>query len=49
LPYDESFTEAMTFGKTIVEHDNGELYTLIGKSWESIKDIVISKQKGKKR
>jgi len=48
LPYDESFTKAMTRGKTIVEFDKGELYTLIRKSWESIKDIVISGQKGKK-
>jgi len=42
LPYDESFTEAMTQGKTIVEFNKGELYTLIRESWETIKAIVIS-------
>ena len=42
LPYDESFTEAMTQGKTIVEFNKGELYTLIRKSWVTIKAIVIS-------
>ena len=40
LPYDESFTKAMTFGKTIVEYDKGELKDLIVNSWEKIKELA---------
>ena len=40
LPYDENFTKAMTFGKTIVEYDQGELKDLIISSWEKIKELA---------
>ena len=40
LPYDENFTKAMTFGKTIVEYDQGELKDLIITSWEKIKELA---------
>ena len=40
LPYDENFTKAMTFGKTIVEYDKGELKDLIVNSWEKIKELA---------
>jgi MinD superfamily P-loop ATPase len=40
LPYDENFTKAMTFGKTIVEYDQNELGKLVTESWEKIKELV---------
>jgi len=40
LPYDESFTEAMTQGKTIVEFDNSNLQDRIKRSWDKIKESV---------
>ncbi len=40
LPYDETFTAAMTQGKTIVEYDRGTLRELLTKSWETIKKIA---------
>lgn len=40
LPYDESFTKAITNGQTIVEYDNGELRDKIVKTWEKVKDLV---------
>lgn len=43
LPYDENFTKAMTFGKTIVEYDQGELKDLIISSWEKIKELANKK------
>ncbi len=42
LPYDENFTKAMTFGKTIVEYDKGELKDLIISSWKKIKELANS-------
>ena len=36
LPYDETFTEAMTEGKTIVEYDKSKLYNSIVESWEKV-------------
>ena len=36
LPYDESFTKAMTIGKTIVEFDSGELKEKIENIWKDI-------------
>ncbi len=38
FPYDETFTEAMTNGKTIVEYGNGTLSRLLIDSWEKIKN-----------
>ncbi|MCK5209926.1 MAG: ATP-binding protein [Cyclobacteriaceae bacterium] len=40
LPYDESFTQAMTIGKSIVEYEDNELSQLVINSWEKIKQIV---------
>jgi len=40
FPYDVSFTEAMTEGKTIVEFDNGDLKKLVVDSWNKIKEIT---------
>ena len=36
LPYDETFTEAMTEGKTIVEDDKSKLYNSIVESWKKV-------------
>lgn len=36
LPYDETFTEAMTIGQTIVEYDKNNLKTILMESWEKI-------------
>jgi len=41
FPYDNSFTEAITSGKTIIEYDKGEISALINQSWEKIKKIVL--------
>ncbi|QEN06597.1 4Fe-4S dicluster domain-containing protein [Oceanispirochaeta crateris] len=38
IPYNESFTKAMTNGKTIVEYDK-ELGAIISGSWEQIKEL----------
>jgi len=37
LPYNESFTKAMTLGQTIVEYSNNNLTELITESWKKIK------------
>jgi len=39
IPYDETFTKAMTVGKTIVEFEENELTKSIEKTWESIKKV----------
>ena len=39
LPYDDSFTKAMTVGKTIVEYNNN-IKKLLDKSWNSITEIL---------
>lgn len=44
LPYDESFTAAMTLGQTIVEYNQGQLASLMLASWETIK-LILSKEK----
>jgi len=36
LPYDETFTEAMTEGKTIVEYEKSKLYNSIVESWKKV-------------
>ena len=43
LPYDESFTEAMTVGKTIVEYNENNIKPILEKSWEKIKQITLMK------
>ena len=40
LPYDESFTKAMTEGKTVAELEEGILKTKITESWEVLKNII---------
>lgn len=42
LPYDETFTTAITQGKTIVEWDNENLKQLVSNSWEIVKTLVNS-------
>ncbi len=42
LPYDETFTRAITQGQTIVEFDTGELKNLLVESWEKVKQLTIS-------
>ncbi len=44
LPYDESFTAAMTDCKTIVEVDDSIIKETLEKTWEEIKDIVKSRK-----
>jgi MinD superfamily P-loop ATPase len=39
LPYDQSFTEAITKGKTIVEHDKGSIKKQIEDSWRKIIEL----------
>ena len=40
LPYDETFTKAMTLGQTIIEFSKGELQSMITDSWNKIKQII---------
>lgn len=43
LPYDETFTQALTDAKPIVEYNiQSHLSTMIEKSWEEIKEIIRS-------
>jgi len=42
IPYNEKFTEALTFGKTIVEYDNGDINSTIKECWNKIKKIMIN-------
>jgi len=37
MPYNESFTTAVTNGQTIFEYDHGNIKTILYKSWERIK------------
>lgn len=41
LPYDETFTRAMTNGQTIVEFDGGDLKQILADSWDKVKKIVL--------
>ena len=41
LPYDESFTKAMTLGQTIVEYSDNNLAKLLTESWVKIKQSLI--------
>lgn len=40
LPYDETFTEAMTIGQTIVEFGESRVKNLIEQSWDKIKKLA---------
>ncbi len=40
LPYDESFTKAMTEGQTIVEYGQNHLAEILEESWEKVKQIA---------
>ena len=42
LPYDETFTAAMTLGKTIVEFGESNLKEIIEESWGKVKGRVNS-------
>jgi MinD superfamily P-loop ATPase len=37
IPYDETFTESMTYGQTIVEYSKNDLTGIISDSWNKIK------------
>jgi MinD superfamily P-loop ATPase len=39
LPYDQTFTEAITQGKTIVEYDRGNIKNIIENSWKKIVEL----------
>ncbi len=41
LPYDESFTKAMTLGQTIVEYSDNNLAKQLTESWEKIKQSLL--------
>ena len=41
LVYDESFTKAMTIGKTIVEYNNSNLTKVLIESWDKIKGEIL--------
>ncbi len=44
LPYDETFTQALTDAKPIVEYNNkSQLSIIIQKSWKEIKEIIRSR------
>jgi MinD superfamily P-loop ATPase len=40
LPYDELFTESMTYGKTIVEYTDSELSGMVSASWNQILNVL---------
>jgi len=40
LPYDETFTESMTYGKTIVESSDNNLTGIISDTWNKIKQTL---------
>ena len=40
IPYDESFTEAMTMAKTIVEYKNNDLSEIVKTSWNTLKEAI---------
>jgi MinD superfamily P-loop ATPase len=40
IPYDESFTETMTQGKTILEAGNNASGELVRRSWNYIQDMI---------
>ncbi len=40
LPYDETFTKAMTIGQTIVEYDESNLKEIMMESWGKVKQII---------
>ena len=40
LPYDETFTKAMTQGETIVEYGESKIKDTLVESWEKIKEIL---------
>jgi MinD superfamily P-loop ATPase len=42
LPYDESFTNSMVNGQTIVEYKNSNLVPIISDSWDKIKKIILT-------
>lgn len=45
LPYDETFTEAMTAGQTVIEYENNGLSAILTKSWEKVKEIAKQGEK----
>ena len=42
LPYDETFTEAMINGQTVVEYNQNDLNNILTESWNKIKKILLN-------
>ncbi|MRT93622.1 ATP-binding protein [Ancylomarina sp. 16SWW S1-10-2] len=42
LPYDETFTKAMTVGQTIVEYGESDLKNIVAESWDKVKELVAN-------
>lgn len=40
IPYDESFTDAMTMARTIIEYDNNALNEILLAGWENLKQVI---------
>lgn len=40
LPYNESFTKAMTYGQTIVEYGQNNIAPIVKESWNKVKQII---------
>ncbi|KPL16338.1 MAG: (4Fe-4S)-binding protein [Bacteroides sp. SM23_62] len=40
LPYDEIFTESMTYGQAVIEYTNNDMTGMIKDSWHKIKQIL---------
>ncbi len=45
FPYSESFIQALTMGKTIVEYDQNELSRIVRESWDRVKQIINNNKK----
>jgi MinD superfamily P-loop ATPase len=45
LPYDDTFTQAMTIGQTIVEYNGSNLKVILEESWNKVKQILKTEGK----
>ena len=46
LPYDTSATDAMVAGKTVIEHDDGELSTALRALWTRLEEVMGVEEEG---
>ena len=44
LPYDETFTKAMTFGKTIIESGESEIKNTLQQIWKKINNLLTDER-----